>query len=91
MRRIRSGCCARATSGHPAAAPAMSVMNSRRPMLALLRLRRHINHLALLGALVSMARTAPIAASSSSSVMFLRLWECSTLISFGTNIAQTLR
>jgi hypothetical protein len=52
MRRIRSGCCARATSGHAAAAPAMSVMNSRRPMLALLRLRRHINHLALLGALV---------------------------------------
>jgi Phage integrase family len=39
----------------------------------------------------SMARTAPIAASSSSSLMFLRFCECSTLISFGTNIAQTLR
>ena len=27
MRRIRSGCCARAASGHAAAAPPMSVMN----------------------------------------------------------------
>jgi len=30
MRRIRSGCCARAARGHPAAAPPTSVMNSRR-------------------------------------------------------------
>src|SRR5262249_48084263 len=30
MRRNRSGCCACATSGHPAAAPPTSVMNSRR-------------------------------------------------------------
>ena len=30
MRRIRSGCCARAASGHAAAAPPRSVMNSRR-------------------------------------------------------------
>ena len=30
MRRIRSGCCARAVSGHAAAAPPSSVMNSRR-------------------------------------------------------------
>jgi hypothetical protein len=30
MRRIRSACCARAASGHTAAAPPMSVMNSRR-------------------------------------------------------------
>ena len=30
MRRIRSGCCARAASGHAAAAPPSSVMNSRR-------------------------------------------------------------
>ena len=32
MRRIRSPCCARAASGHAAAAPPMSVMNSRRFM-----------------------------------------------------------
>jgi hypothetical protein len=31
MRRIRSGWCARAASGHAAAAPPSSVMNSRRP------------------------------------------------------------
>ena len=31
MRRMRSGCCARAASGH-AAAPPSSVMNSRRLM-----------------------------------------------------------
>src|ERR1700694_2670422 len=30
MRRIRSPCCARATSGHAAAAPPSTVMNSRR-------------------------------------------------------------
>jgi hypothetical protein len=30
MRRIRSACCARAASGHAAAAPPRSVMNSRR-------------------------------------------------------------
>src|SRR6516165_5856802 len=30
MRRVRSGCCARAARGHPAAAPPTSVMNSRR-------------------------------------------------------------
>jgi len=30
MRRIRSGCCARAASGHVPAAPPRSVMNSRR-------------------------------------------------------------
>ena len=32
MRRIRSGCCARAASGARAAAPPRSVMNSRRLM-----------------------------------------------------------
>ena len=32
MRRIRSACCARAASGHAAAAPPSSVMNSRRLM-----------------------------------------------------------
>jgi uncharacterized protein YchJ len=31
--RMRSRCCARAASGHAAAAPPMSVMNSRRLML----------------------------------------------------------
>ena len=30
MRRIRSPCCARAASGHAAAAPPSSVMNARR-------------------------------------------------------------
>ena len=30
MRRMRSPCCARAASGHAAAAPPSSVMNSRR-------------------------------------------------------------
>ena len=30
IRRLRPGCCARAASGHPAAAPPTSVMNSRR-------------------------------------------------------------
>jgi hypothetical protein len=30
MRRIRSACCARAASGHPAAAPPSSVMKARR-------------------------------------------------------------
>ena len=30
MRRIRSGCCARAARGHAAAAPPSSVMNARR-------------------------------------------------------------
>ena len=38
MRRIRSGCCARAASGHAAAAPPRSVMNSRR-LHCVLRLR----------------------------------------------------
>ena len=38
MRRIRSRCCARAASGHAAAAPPSSVMNSRRLMCSL-RLR----------------------------------------------------
>jgi hypothetical protein len=33
MRRIRSGCCARAASGHAAAAPPSSVMNSRRVLM----------------------------------------------------------
>ena len=37
MRRIRSPCCARAASGHAAAAPPSSVMNSRRFILALIR------------------------------------------------------
>ena len=32
MRRTRSGCCARAASGH-AAAPPSSVMNSRRSII----------------------------------------------------------
>ncbi len=32
MRRIRSGCCARTASGHAAAAPPRSAMNSRRLM-----------------------------------------------------------
>jgi hypothetical protein len=32
MRRIRSGCCARAARGHAVAAPPRSVMNSRRFM-----------------------------------------------------------
>ena len=34
MRRIRSPCCARAASGHAAAAPPSSVMNSRRLIAA---------------------------------------------------------
>ena len=34
MRRIRSPCCARAASGHAAAAPPRSVMNSRRRIVA---------------------------------------------------------
>src|SRR5262249_31143053 len=34
MRRIRSPCCARATSGQAAAAPLRSVMNSRRRIAA---------------------------------------------------------
>ena len=34
IRRIRSACCAHATSGHAAAAPPSSEMNSRRPMKA---------------------------------------------------------
>ena len=33
MRRICSRCCARAASGHAAAAPPSSVMNSRRLMV----------------------------------------------------------
>jgi hypothetical protein len=33
MRRLPSGCCARAVTGHAAAAPQSSVMNSRRLML----------------------------------------------------------
>jgi hypothetical protein len=32
MRRIRPACCARAASGHVAAAPPSNVMNSRRLM-----------------------------------------------------------
>ena len=36
MRRMRSGCCARAASGHAAAAPPRSVMNSRRRMCPLM-------------------------------------------------------
>ena len=39
MRRMRSGCCARAASGQTAAAPPKSVMNSRRRMCPL-RTRR---------------------------------------------------
>jgi hypothetical protein len=31
-----AGCCARAASGHAAAAPPSSVMNSRRPMKAVM-------------------------------------------------------
>ena len=31
-----AGCCARAASGHAAAAPPSSVMNSRRPMKAVI-------------------------------------------------------
>ena len=38
-RRIRSGCCARAASGHAAAAPPSSVMNSRRFITRLTRRR----------------------------------------------------
>src|SRR5450759_323006 len=41
MRRIRSGCCAREASGHVAAAPPISVMNSRRLMSAPNLRRRH--------------------------------------------------
>ena len=41
MRRIRSVCCARAASGHVAAAPATSVMNSRRLIAAPGLRRRH--------------------------------------------------
>src|SRR5262245_46512440 len=38
MRRIRSGCCARAMSGHAAAAPPPSATNnSRRPMVTVIR------------------------------------------------------
>ena len=33
IRRIRSACCARAASGHVAAVPPRSVMNSRRFMI----------------------------------------------------------
>ena len=40
MRRIRSACCARAASGHAAAAPPRSVMNSRRFIAAPVRLTR---------------------------------------------------
>jgi hypothetical protein len=36
MRRMRSRCCARAVSGHATAAPPRSVMNSRRPMKAII-------------------------------------------------------
>jgi hypothetical protein len=32
IRRIRSGCCARAASGHAAADPAITLMKSRRLM-----------------------------------------------------------
>ena len=42
MRRIRSGCCARAASGH-AAAPPSSVMNSRRLIAAPEAQERHRN------------------------------------------------
>jgi hypothetical protein len=34
MRRMRSACCARAKSGHVAAAPPTNVMNSRRLIAA---------------------------------------------------------
>ena len=37
MRRIRSGCCARAASGHAATVPLSSVMNSRRFIAAIIR------------------------------------------------------
>src|SRR5262245_19206236 len=37
MRRIRSGCCARAASGHAAAAPPSAASNSRRPMVTVIR------------------------------------------------------
>jgi len=37
MRRIRSGCCARAASGHVASAPPRAASNSRRPMVTVMR------------------------------------------------------
>ena len=37
MRRMRSRCCARAASGHAAAAPPNAVSNSRRPMVTVMR------------------------------------------------------
>jgi hypothetical protein len=37
MRRIRSGCCARAASGHTTAAPPRSVMKSRRFIVAIIQ------------------------------------------------------
>ena len=37
FRRIRSGCCARAASGHLAAAPPSAASNSRRPMVTVIR------------------------------------------------------
>ena len=37
MRRIRSGCCPRAATGHAAAAPPSAASNSRRPMVTVIR------------------------------------------------------
>src|SRR6516165_8085092 len=37
IRRIRSGCCARAPTGHDAAAPPSAASNSRRPMVTVIR------------------------------------------------------
>jgi len=41
MRRTRSLCCARAASGHAAAAPPTNVMNSRRLMGAYPKAKDH--------------------------------------------------
>ena len=43
MRRIRSACCARAASGHVAAAPPRSEMNARRFMSAPKLRRQHLS------------------------------------------------
>ena len=47
MRRMRSGCCARAASGHAAAAPPSSVMNSRRFIIQSPRRRGRANQWAM--------------------------------------------
>src|SRR5262245_49637948 len=44
MRRIRSPCCARAASGHAAAAPPRNVMNARRFIPAIIRSPHRTRH-----------------------------------------------